>query len=76
MTVKEKLTTIIEGMPESVVDQIYNFARFLQLEMEEARELHELSQSPAFNRLAERSLQEIENDETLSFDELKKAIRS
>ncbi len=76
MTVKEKLTTIIEELPESVVDQIYSFARFLQVEMEEGRELHELSQSPAFTRLGVRSLKEIENNETLSLDELKKAIRS
>jgi hypothetical protein len=76
MTVKEKLTTIIKELPESVVAQIYSFARFLQIEMEEQQELLELSQSPTFNRLAERSLQEIENNETLSIDELREAIKN
>lgn len=76
MTVKEKLTTIIKELPDGIAAQIYNFALFLRNEMDEEKELLELSESPAFKRLAERSLQEIENNETLSLDELKEAIRS
>ena len=76
MTVKEKLTTIINELPENIAAKIYSFALFLQSEMDEEKELNELSQSAAFKRLAERSLDEIENNETLSLDELKQEIRS
>ena len=76
MTVKEKLATIIRELPDEIAVQIYNFALFLREGRLEEQEMEELTRSPAFSRLAERALNEIDNGETLTVDELKEEISS
>ena len=74
MTTKEKLLEIIKKLPEDKASQVYDFALFLKQRDQAQRELAELSESPAFRRMAKRSLKEIRYRETLSLDELKKEI--
>jgi len=75
MSVKTKLKNTIGDLPEEIAAQVYDYALFLKQKMLEEKELEQLSQSAAFQRLARRSLKEIRKNEFLSFDKLKKEIK-
>jgi len=74
MTVKEKLAKIIKEIPDDMASQIFDFALFLKEKSREERETTALAKSPAFKRLARRSLKEIETGQVMSLDELKKEV--
>jgi hypothetical protein len=75
VSVKTKLKNTIIDLPEGIAAQVYDYALFLKQKMLEERELEQLSSSPAFRRLARKSLKEIRNKELLTLDELKKEIK-
>ncbi|MFH1538028.1 MAG: hypothetical protein ABIH66_03655 [bacterium] len=76
MTTRQKLLKIIKELPDDVAAQVFDFALFLREKRREEKELRELSRSPAFKRLAGRSLDEIKDGETLSLDEFKEEVKS
>lgn len=74
MTVQEKLAKIIKEIPEDMASQVFDFAMYLKTKRSDEQEAAALANSPAFKKLARRSLKEIDSGQVMSLDELKKEV--